>query len=313
MKGEFEFIEGLKRSFGAPDGVLGIGDDCAVIPVGGDDMLVSTDMMMEGTHFIMDRISPYQLGWKSAASSFSDIAAMGGAPVGAFLALSIPSGLPSSWTDVFMEGFGDVSREYGFPLLGGDTTVSPDRVSVCVTVLGKAPHGQCKRRDAARPGDLVCVTGTLGDSAAGLDVVLNGRDLTEAARALVDRHYLPRPRIREGIALAGCGGVHAMMDISDGIGSDLRRIMEASGVGFSIDTGRIPMSGELASYCRACGSDPYDFAVGGGEDYELLFTVAPGIEAPVAHTVIGRTVEGNSIVWNGSDKDFVGFDHFKGR
>ena len=129
MKGEFDFIDGIRRLFPAPEGMLGIGDDCAIIPQkDGLEMLVSTDMLVEGTHFLMDDISPYQLGWKAAASNFSDIAAMGGSPVGCFLALALPHGLPEGWEGEFLRGLHDISERYRFPLLGGDTTSSPDRI-----------------------------------------------------------------------------------------------------------------------------------------------------------------------------------------
>lgn len=311
MKGEFEFIAGIRGIFPQPDGVTGIGDDCAVIPQHeGAETLVSTDMLVEGSHFLLSDISPYRLGWKSAAVNFSDIAAMGGTPVGSFLALALPHDLPDGWTDGFLRGYRDISEQYGFPLLGGDTTASPDRLSICVTVLGKADAGTSVKRSGAKPGDLVCVTGTLGDSAAGLKAVLEGMLRTDEIPYLIEKHYLPRPRIAEGLALAG--RVRSMMDISDGIGSDLRHIMEESGVGMEIDLGALPLSPELRTFCARFGYDPYDFAAGGGEDYELLFTVAPGDEPSlgVPHTVIGRAVEAAGLVWKGSDKDFKGFRHF---
>lgn len=310
MKPEFEFIKEIRRRFPAPEGVRGIGDDCAVLPQqDGMETLVSTDMLVEGTHFLRSDITPFQLGWKAAASNFSDIAAMGGSPAGCFLALALPKDLPCGWEEEFLRGLGEISAIYGFPLLGGDTTSSPDRISVCMTVLGKAPAGRSLKRSTAVPGDLICVTGTLGDSAAGLHSILHGADRVPQ---LIGRHYLPRPRIKEGLALASCTGVHAMMDISDGIGSDLRHILEESGRGAEVELSRIPMSEELLEFCARLSLDPYDFSVSGGEDYELLFTVDPGAETSlgVSHTVIGRVVPGSGIVWRGSDRDFRGYTHF---
>lgn len=313
MRGEFEFIEDIRRMFPSPQGMTGIGDDCAVIAQnGGMETLVSTDMLIEGTHFLMDDIPPYNLGWKAAAASFSDIAAMGGTPTGSFLAIALPRNLSSEWGEEFLRGYREISFSYGFPLLGGDTCASQGPVSVCVTVLGSAPKGKSRKRNAAIPGDLVCVTGTQGDSAAGLEVILKGLPRNENELYLIDRHYLPRPRIAEGTALAQTDGVHAMMDISDGIGSDIRHILKESGVGAEIDLGSIPLSESLQQFCNTYHLDPYHFAVSGGEDYELLFTVSPEAEPllEVPHSVIGRITAATVLIWKGSDRDWNGYRHF---
>lgn len=311
--GEFGLIGRIRADFGAPAGTRGIGDDCAVIPQSsGSDTLVSTDMLVEGSHFLLDDVTPWQLGWKSAAVNFSDIAAMGGEPVGSFLAFALPRTLPEGWIEGFMEGYRAISERYGFPLLGGDTTSSPDRLCICVTVLGRSATGSARLRSDARPGDLVCVTGTLGDSAGGLEVVLKGLPKTGDAAFLVDRHYLPTPRMEEGVKLAATPGVHAMMDISDGIGSDLRHILEESVCGAVVDVNALPLSAPLRSFCDARGLDIVRLATCGGEDYELLFTVCPDAEAAldVPHTVIGRITAEPGLRWEGSDSDYLGFRHF---
>lgn len=313
MKGEFEFIGDIRKAFPSPQGITGIGDDCAIIPQqNGWDTLVSTDILVEGTHFLKDDITPYQLGWKAGAVNISDIAAMGGYPTGSFLALALPKKLDSDWENEFLRGYGDISREYGFPLLGGDTTASPDGIGICITVLGKAPHGKSLRRNTAKAGDLICVTGTLGDSAAGLEAILKGLPRSRETEALIGRHYLPRPRLTEGQQLAASPGVHAMMDISDGIGSDLRHIMEESGLGAEVDVRAIPLSEEMTAFCAAFGSDPVRLALEGGEDYELLFTVQPDSEPDlkVPHTVIGTMTKETTLVWKGSDIDYCGYRHF---
>lgn len=312
MKGEFDFIKNIRSLFPAPEGMTGIGDDCAVIPQDeGFDTLVSTDMLVEGSHFLLDDISPYQLGWKSAAANFSDIAAMGGSPVGSFLALGLNRALPQGWEDEFLRGYREISQLFGFPLLGGDTVAS-DKVTICVTVLGKSLSGRSVMRNGAKPGDMVCVTGTLGDSAAGLEAVMKGFPREGVVPFLIERHYLPRPRMAEGEALAIVDGVHAMMDISDGIASDLLRIMEESGVGMEIDVKSLPLSKELLMFCREYGCDPYELAAGGGEDYELLFVADPSAEPTlkVRHTVIGKVTGGRDIIWKGSDREYTGYRHF---
>ena len=309
--GEFGLIARIREQFTAPEGVTGIGDDCAVLPQRDDrDTLVSTDMLVEGTHFLRDDITPYQLGWKSAAVNLSDIAAMGGKPTGTFLSLALPAGLESAWAEDFLRGYAELSERFGTPLLGGDTTASPDRICINVTVLGECPSGCARTRSSARPGDLVCVTGTLGDSAAGLKAILAGVERDADVQALIDRHYLPLPRVTEGLRLAAIAGVHAMMDISDGIGSDLRHILEASGVGAEIDIRKLPLSPALRRVCARPGWDAAELAVCGGEDYELLFTMDPEASPDVPHTVIGRITEGSRLVWSGTDRDFRGFVHF---
>ena len=335
-KGEFELIGWIKEQFEVPEGILGIGDDCAVIPQrDGLETLVTTDMLVEGVHFLLEDIAPYSLGWKSAAVNLSDIAGMGGKPVGSFLSTALPKSVPDSFTEEFIRGYKDISGRFNCPLLGGDTTASKDRLCISVTVLGCCGVGQSLKRSAAQPGDLVCVTGTLGDSAAGLRIILE--DVRAAAlrehpdrksydaprrdeyeRMLVERHYRPVPRIAEGLKLAATTGVNACMDISDGIGSDLRHILEESGAGARVDVRSLPLSAELRSVCARRGWDPAELALDGGEDYELLFTCRPGTPVSIPHTVIGEIItapEGTKqgdpvIIWEGSDRDYTGFHHF---
>ena len=314
--GEFGLIDRIRKMTSVPDpSWVGIGDDCAVIPLspetGGapaSDLLVSTDMLVEGTHFLMEDISPRQLGWKSAAVNISDIAAMGGKPIATFLSLALPKTLPEQWMQEFMEGYNGISEKFGAALLGGDTTCSPDRICINVAVLGTCPRGKARLRSAARPGDLVCVTGTLGDSAAGLRLILGGQK--GAAPRLMDRHYTPTPRVEEGLALSCLPGVHAMMDISDGVGSDLRHILDESGVGARIDTGKLPISKELQALCSEKGWDPKELALSGGEDYELLFTMDPQATPDIPYTVIGEITANPTVTWEGGSRDYMGYKHF---
>ena len=311
--GEFGLIRRIADGTTVPAGVAGIGDDCAVLPQkDGLSTLVSTDMLVEGVHFLLPDIGPYDLGWKSAAVNLSDIAAMGGAPTGTFLAFALPAGMDTEWMDGFMRGYRDVSALFGVPLLGGDTTSSPDRLCICVTVTGECPAGAEVRRSGAAAGDLVCVTGALGDSAAGLMAIREGVPREGAVAALIGRHYRPQPRVREGAELRKAG-VSAMMDISDGIASDLRHILEASGAGARIRVADIPLSEELKQVCDRQGWNPVRLALGGGEDYELLFTLRPELEPSlkVPHTVIGEILPGEGIVWEGAEgESFEGFRHF---
>lgn len=310
--GEFELIEWIKDRFDVPAGMTGIGDDCAILPQrDGFETLVSTDMLIDGVHFLISDVDPHSLGWKSAAVNISDIAAMGGRPTGSFLSVALPKGISDDFVKSFMEGYKELSDRYGCPLLGGDTTSSLDRLCISVTVLGECPVGAGVRRDSARAGDLICVTGALGDSAAGLRCILEGCARGTNENSLIHRHYHPLPRVTEGIALAAAGA-HAMMDISDGIASDLRHILKASGVGARVDCASLPLSAELLAACSQHSWDPVALALEGGEDYELLFTIDPAAERAldVPHHVIGAIVSEPGIEWVGSETDHMGYRHF---
>lgn len=312
--GEFGLIDYIREQFDVPEGVLGIGDDCAVLPqVSGYETLVSTDMLMDGVHFLMNDVDPYSLGWKSAAVNISDIAGMGGKPVASFLSFALPKNLSDDFLRQFMRGYKDLSDRFSCPLLGGDTTSSLDRLCISVTVMGSCPQGQSRKRAAAQAGDIICTTGPVGDSGAGLNVILSGCARGALETELVRRHYRPMPRVEAGLALSAIPGVHAMMDISDGIGSDIRHILDESAKGAEIDTASLPLSSELREACTVHGWDPVHLALEGGEDYELLFTVSEKAYAaglPVECHPIGRIVEGEGVKWLGSSEDYSGFHHF---
>ncbi len=311
MRTEFGLIEKISAMFPAPAGTKGIGDDCAVLQRGdGFDTLVSTDLLTEGIHFLRDRIPPRDLGWKAAAVNLSDIAAMGGTPVGTFLSLALPKDCDDAFLDAFFQGYADAAEVYVTPLLGGDTCASAGALTLNVTVLGECPHGRALLRSSARPGDLIYVTGNLGDSAAGLKAILDRIPGSAGTRSLMRRHYHPIPRIAEGLELAASEGAGAAMDLSDGLGSDLRHILKASGCGARIDVNALPLSPELKHFCQETGADPLELALCGGEDYELLFTLRPGTEPPVPCTAIGVITAGCELVWEGTDRDFTGFRHF---
>lgn len=309
--GEFQFISRIKDSFRSPEGVLGIGDDCAVLPQHeGRETLVSSDMLVEDVHFLLDGITPFELGWKSAAVNISDIAGMGGKPVASFLSLALPAKLDDNWREAFIEGYRQLSERFDCPLLGGDTTSSPEKLSISVTVLGECPAGTSLKRSGAKVGDLICVTGNLGASAAGLDSILNHR---EAVRELLDAHLKPLPRICEGISLREAGA-HSCMDISDGVASDLRHICEASDVCAEVDVNLLPISSETRAYADKFDKSAAGLALEGGEDYELLFTADEAALAGLAipYYRIGRIVPKceTQIHWIGADRDYLGYRHF---
>ena len=315
-RGEFGFIDFIRSHFPDHDGTIGIGDDCAVMPTGEGELLFSTDLLMEGVHFLRNESSPEDVGWKAAAVNLSDIAAMGGTPVATFLSIALPKDAQGEWADRFIEGYTDISRQYDVPLLGGDTTSSLRDIAVNVGILGRCPSGRRLMRNGAKVGETIYVTGPLGDSAGGLQAILKGIERTEDVTRLICRHKRPIPRIEAGRLLMESGKAGAMMDISDGIGSDLRHIMKASGVGAVIDLERLPLSPELVSVCKEQGWDIYEMATSGGEDFELMFTAPAGLEneLDIAVYPIGKIVPGNELSWRFSnepmDRDFDGYKHF---
>lgn len=317
-KGEFELIDHIKGHFAeVPEGVVGIGDDCATIGTEGEDWLFSTDLVVEGVHFLRTKSTPEDVGWKSAAVNLSDIAAMGGEPVATFLSIALPREARGEWAEKFVEGYASISHHYGVPLLGGDTTSSLRDVAVNVGVLGKAPKGEALLRSGARVGDTIFVTGPLGDSGAGLRLLLGDHPTDDPTAYLTAKHNRPTPRIAEGMALRKTGKVGAMMDISDGIASDLRHILRASGVGAEVELQSLPLSPQLRTICEREGWSATELATSAGEDYELLLTAPEEIASLVDFPLypIGRIVEGKvEIEWHdGGEKiDFTtkGFTHF---
>jgi thiamine-monophosphate kinase len=276
--GEFGFIRRIMDRYkqNIPEDFAGIGDDCAIISgLNNGEYAISTDMLVEGTHFVVSQIGPYALGRKSLSVNLSDLAAAGAVPCGVFLSLGIPDGTSLHFLDRFMDGFMEYSQKFSCPLLGGDTTMSKLGLVINVTVVGKRIEQRRISRAGALPGDVICVTGVLGDSGAGLDFVLHpDRPRSEAALQLVERHHNPYPRVEEGIYLASMPYVHAMMDISDGVASDLKHILSRSQVSATIFTEKLPISDTLRQEFGSQPSKIVGYALNGGEDYELLLTVA---------------------------------------
>jgi len=258
---EFGFIDKICARFAELplNGFEGIGDDCAVLPVAdGDALLFTADLLNEGVHFLRRATSARELGGKALAVNLSDIAAMGGRPVATLLSLALTPDAGETWAEEFMEGYRTLSERYGVALVGGDTTRSGQGITINVTAIGRAPLSCIKRRSAARPGDVLFTTGALGASGAGLRDLLAGRLDTPAAV----EHRNPRPQVEEGLWLGMRREVHAMMDLSDGLASDLRHILDRSGVGAEVLLERVPVAEGSDLQTAACG----------GEDYKLLLT-----------------------------------------
>ena len=272
--GEFGLIENIARiaAVSDPQVVKAIGDDAAVVSLDRTAcLLVTTDMLKEGIHFKKEFSSPYVLGKKSLSVNLSDIAAMGGAPLYYFVSIAIPPDTDYRFIKELYRGMNAQARRFGAHLLGGDTTASQDSLVISITLLGKAAKSHVLYRHGARPGDLIFVTGTLGDSALGLMLLEKG--LGSLRDGLVKRHIDPQPRIEAGHALACSRMASSMMDISDGLLGDMQHIMKQSGVGARISLDRLPLSAAYRRQCPQLSRDFYVPALCGGEDYELLFTV----------------------------------------
>jgi thiamine-monophosphate kinase len=320
---EFRLIERIRELTAQPrdDVRIGIGDDAAVLAVPqGQELVVAIDTLVDGVHFPRGT-APVDIGWKALAVNLSDLAAMGATPAWALLALTLPDADPV-FVDGFSEGFSRLAQPHRLALVGGDTTRGP--LSISVAVHGFVPPGQALTRAGARVGDLVLVTGTLGDAAAGLHALqqpLRDDDHRASLRDfLIARLNRPVPRLAAGAALRG--QATACIDISDGLLADLGHICTASGVGVDIEAALLPRSSALL--------DLYDetsalhFALSGGDDYELCFTVPAQRLAEVQSdlsrigcgvTKIGRVVEGDSVRVRGTDNAWLttndrGWEHF---
>lgn len=259
--------------------MTGIGDDCAVLRLSaGHDLLTTTDFSLENVHFRRAWHPAESVGHRCLARGLSDIAGMGGEPLAAFLSLAVPANLPQAWIDRFIKGLSELAREFRVTLAGGDTAQSPAKILADIVVLGSVPKGQAVLRSGARPGDRIYVTGSLGGSAAVLELLLSKQKLRPKQFA---RHFFPQPRIPQGRVIRAEKFASSMIDISDGLSTDLNHICEESGVGAEIWAEAIPRT------TMGKKREPVDlkFALNGGDDYELLFT--SGAKQRVPSTIGG--------------------------
>ncbi len=274
--GEFGFIEMIKNSCPAKTGGLikGIGDDCAVIgPFDGKALLMSTDMMVEGVHFLLKSISPYQLGQKAVAVNLSDIAAMGGTPLYILASVAVPKDMDIGFLMSMYSGMKDMCSQYSVSIAGGDTSGSTGGMTVNITVIGEAAVNHILYRSGADVGDDIYVMGNLGDSCAGLKLIKREATAPKAiALILKTAHNRPVPMLVEGQTIARSGLASAMIDISDGLVADLGHVCENSKTGAKLFLKYLPLSEELRVFARINNMDPYKLALSGGEDYALLIT-----------------------------------------
>lgn len=312
---------------GGPGVVAGVGDDAAVLRTGGGrDLLVTADMLVEQVHFDLSFTAFRDLGYKALAVNLSDIAAMGGSPENYLVSIALPPHFNMEDMEELYRGMDEAGRPCKAGLVGGDTVASPGPLVISVTLLGRASRGKAVLRSGAAPGDGLYVTGTLGDSAAGLEILKAGKregSGDAGMEYLIQRHLRPEARVRAGRLLGGKGLASAMIDISDGIASDVRHITERSGCGAEINLDALPLSDELLSF--AGRKNAVKYALGGGEDYELLFAARPGAEdalgaagkaAGITFTRVGTITGGEGVFAvdsKGSRKPLKGrgYEHFR--
>jgi thiamine-monophosphate kinase len=296
---------------------LGIGDDAAVLRLPrGHEMLVTTDLNLEGIHFKREWHPPASVGHRCLARGLSDIAAMGGRPLAAFVSLALPRRLQQTWVDRFSVGLLNLAKQFGVVLAGGDTSQSPGGIFADVAVIGSVTSGKAILRSGAVPGDGIYVTGALGAAAATLDWLVAKKKSLRAED--FPQHFFPVPRVEVGRILREKNLASAMIDISDGLSTDLAHLCEESGVGAEIHAEALPLAvmGKRRSVRVAV-----KYALHGGDDYELLFTAPPRKTIPrhiagVSVTMIGRILRGQGIVLvdangRGSKLPARGWEHFR--
>jgi thiamine-monophosphate kinase len=272
-------------------GVVGIGDDCAVLRIPcGHEALVTTDFSLENVHFKRAWHPPESVGHRCLTRGLSDIAAMGGDPLAVFLSLAMPRDLPQSWVDGFLRGLLKLADEFNVSLAGGDTAQSPGGLMADIVVLGSVLRGKAVLRSGARLGDRIYVTGELGASAAAIALLSGGKRLRQSDFV---RHFYPSPRVAVGRFLREKGLASAMIDLSDGLSTDFGHICEESGVGGELETEAIP----LATIGKSARKVELEFALHGGEDYELLFTAPPRKRVPAQ--IAGVSVRQIGVVTGG--------------
>lgn len=351
---EFEWIDQLKKRFSLKtfpktkadkifsdsltQSLLGIGDDCTVLPSlspslsptasstekqNEESLLISTDLLVEGVHFVLDWFSLEELGWKAVAVNLSDIASMGGIPLYIWVCIAIPPKIPLKGLDSFYTGIEKITQKYEVSLLGGDTSKSLDSLFISITILGKSLSHEVLTRSSAKANDWIYVTGTLGDSSAGLSILKDSssakNDHDPKIQELIHRHKMPKPRIQEMLNLKKKYRIHSAIDLSDGISGDLRHITKQSQVGAEIYWEKLPLSNPFKN--KVPRKEWETHVLHGGEDYEILFTSPEEIDplflnenySLMVHK-IGRILnqEGNVFIRDGKRISLVpkSYEHF---
>lgn len=303
--GEFGLIDLLKQDciVDAESVIVGIGDDAAVfLPDKNMLQLLSTDMLVEKIHFDLSFISPFQLGYKSLAVNLSDIAAMGGIPKQVVVSLALPKQIKPEFVLELYRGMKEIARTFGVNIVGGDTVASLNGIVINAAVIGEVRAEKLQKRSGAKYGDLVAVTGTLGSSAAGLALLqAGGYEAYDFSDSLINAHLMPLPQVKAANDIANYS--HSMNDLSDGLASEAKEIAIASEAGLRLYAEQIPLAKDLIAASRVLKKSALDYALYGGEDYQLLFTIAPEKYQRLKQcyaanhiTVIGEVTAQNGVV-----------------
>ena len=308
--GEFELIARLAARIASPlpEGAVGIGDDCAAVPQGEGVLLLTCDSAVAGRHFLPGVTPMADVGWRIATANVSDVCACGGLPAQALVSLALPPDQSPEDLDALYDGLAAAAAAYGFQVVGGNVA-GAEALLVDVFMLGHAPRFIA--RSAARPGERIAVSGTLGDSAAGLEA-LRDRDETPQGLLLRARHLRPRARTDLVPLLREVAG--AAIDISDGLSSELHHLAEQSGVQLAVSAADLPLSPELEAHARRRGEEPLARALAGGEEYALLFTLPPDQLGRLAGTdvrIIGEVREGAGVLLDDRPLPREGWDHLR--
>ncbi len=304
--GETGLIGKIAEKLSYGEGVVkGIGDDCALIDGEEKYLLLTTDMLVSGDHFNTDWQSPWQIGWKSIVANVSDIAAMGGEPMYGLVSIALPDDISVEFVDEMFDGFADASKKHGLNLVGGDTTHG-ELLVINVTILGEVEKEYLCLRSDAKVGDVIAVSGDLGKSWAGLELLRAGRE------GYTDYYLEPRCRLDYARKIAPYA--NALIDVSDGLASEVTHICEESDAGANVYLDKIPISDKTRRTGEKLGKDPYRWALSGGEDFELVFTIEEGklgMIENLEYTIVGEITDKGLYLIDGERKPLRGgYDHF---
>ena len=324
--GEFGLIKLIRKKVSVREKypvLVGIGDDAFVADTAkGHSLVVTNDMLIENIHFRREWATPFQIGYKSIAVNLSDLAAMGGAnPKYCLVGLGLPANTPVSFVDQLYTGMISEARKHGLCIVGGDTVSSKKDIVISITLLGEIRHKLIIRRSCAKAGDILVVSKPFGDSGAGLFLLKKGlKNPSKDERFLIRKHLLPEPRIEEARKLSKSGKITSLIDSSDGLAASVRFITEESGAGAELCLENIPLSRALKNICAKYGlGRPYNYALNGGEDYELVFTARPKdfniIKKLIPSAkIVGKITREKGLKYylNGKKQDIAktGFEHF---
>jgi len=305
LGGEFALIDRIAKNPRDKNVIISIGDDCAVVDLmNGKLMLQTVDMLVENDHFSRRYFSPYDIGWKAMISNVSDIASCGGTVKYALISIALTSDISVEFMDEFYRGVYDAAEKYQFDIIGGDTTHG-DLMSISITLTGETTKENLRLRSDAKAGDLIAVSAPLGGSTAGLKLFLKNIEGHENVKK-----YHIHPECGMDLLPQILPVSHAMTDVSDGLASEARNIARRSSLSAHIDKAAIRLSDGIVETAALLGDDPYDYALFGGEDFALVYTVSPEKASDIKGYIVGELKEGEGVYIDGKKISRFGYDHF---